>query len=188
MIHNDVLCFLIVPIIQCKPHNPTFPTYPTRSYLIWPHLTHPDLTRPDLTWQMFNNVMFPLFAILVIVLTISMLRIHNVEALPAPQTPSFSNPSSVEGSQLPHPRSGSQSTTKQHPLFKSAHEAIKGKNCFGDYNGEFTMTHKVVSSCFAGGFVEEVHVHPCSPCESNAKPAAKVIYACEKSNPRVKCL
>jgi hypothetical protein len=76
-----------------------------------------------------------------------------------------------------------------HPLFKSAQVAIKEKNCLPEYNGEVTMKHRIVSSCFSGGFIEEVTLHPCKEgaCE-NIKAAAKVTYTCDTSRPRVKCL
>ena len=76
-----------------------------------------------------------------------------------------------------------------NPLFKSAHEAVIEKKCLGEYVGEVSMTHKIVSSCFAGGFVQEVHVHPCveGKCE-NVNAAAKVVYRCDVTKPHVKCL
>mmetsp|Transcript_8549 Transcript_8549/g.14495 ORF Transcript_8549/g.14495 Transcript_8549/m.14495 type:complete len:108 (+) Transcript_8549:128-451(+) len=81
------------------------------------------------------------------------------------------------------------SSGSQHPLFKGAHQAIKDKKCLGDYDGDVTMKHRIVSSCFAGGFIEEVTLHPCKEgaCD-DVKAAAKVIYTCDTSRPRVKCL
>lgn len=77
----------------------------------------------------------------------------------------------------------------QNSLFKTSLEAAKNKQCLGDYNGEVTMKHKIVSSCFAGGFVEEVHIHPCAEgsCD-RVSPVARVVYNCDVSKPRVKCL
>ena len=77
----------------------------------------------------------------------------------------------------------------KHPLFKIALEAINEKNCMGDYEGEVSMQHKTVSSCFAGGFVEEVTAYPCreGACE-NRDARARVIFKCDNTKPRVKCL
>lgn len=129
--------------------------------------------------------MIPISLLLIFLLNLS---VFYVDAMP--QLSSKSSSFSVK-SQSTFSESSSKFKGTQHPLFKSAQEAVKDKNCFGDYTGEVSMTHKIVSSCFAGGFVEEVQVHPsCTEglCD-NIKPIAKVIYACDTTTkPRVKCL
>lgn len=77
----------------------------------------------------------------------------------------------------------------EHPLFKGALKAIKDKECLGDYTGEVTMKHRIVSSCFAGGFIEEVTALPCQEgsCDG-VKATAKVVYKCGVSTPHAKCL
>ena len=76
----------------------------------------------------------------------------------------------------------------QTTLFKTAHMAAKEKKCLGEnYDGDVSFKHKIVSSCFAGGYIEEVHVLPCKEglCD---QPKAKVSFKCDTTKPHTRCL
>ena len=76
-------------------------------------------------------------------------------------------------------------------LKKIAVEAAREKGCLGEFQGSVDTRKKTVSSCFAGGFIEEFLIVPV--CEQNCenvrlRPLAKVMFHCNEDPSTVECL
>ena len=90
-------------------------------------------------------------------------------------------------------RSKDQAVTTTDPKTRSAaieRAALEG--CLDGLSGDFLVATKVVSSCFAGGFVSEVLVYP--PCDGEecktdrSRPLAKLTSHCDNELSKAHCL
>lgn len=76
-------------------------------------------------------------------------------------------------------------------LSSVAISSARDNGCLNNYHGLVDTRSRIVSSCFAGGFVQEVLVVPV--CEVNCenvrlRPLAKVMFNCGENPSGIECL